>query len=169
MIVLEGAQLEREGSGLVNYGGFSGYSHYLNYLSGVFSQHLTTGPLKGVRPASLSQSLGSFRGTLSPDSAIGPAAERWSPGDLPSRQGPSLDTLAQLRGFGSQVGKLLAGTELSSSLYKSGGKGIWSPGKLQPKTLTPFLEKPRELSHYLLINTSGAEILVDGMPLCVLA
>ena len=33
MIVLEGAQLEREGSGLVNYGGFSGYSHHLNYLS----------------------------------------------------------------------------------------------------------------------------------------
>lgn len=125
--------------------------------------------LKGVRPASLSQSLGSFRGSLSPDSAISSAAERWSPGDLPSCQRPSLDTLAQLRGFGSQVGKLLAGTELSSSLHKSRGKGIWNPGKLQPKTLTPFLEKPRELSHYLLINTSGAEILVDGMPLCVLA
>ena len=133
-----------------------------------FSQHLIIGLLKGIHPTGLSQSSSSFRGTLSPDSTISPGAERWSPGDLPSCQGPSLDTLAQLRGFGRQVGKLLAGTELSSSLYKSGGKGIRSPGKLQPKTLTLFLEKPRELSHYLLINASGAETLADGMPLCVL-
>ena len=44
-----------------------------------------------------------------------------------------------------------------------------SPGKLQPKALTRFLEKPLELSHYLLINTSWAEILVDGMAVCMLA
>ena len=33
MIVLEGAQLKKGRRGLVNYGGFSGYSHCLNYLS----------------------------------------------------------------------------------------------------------------------------------------
>lgn len=83
--------------------------------------------------------------------------------DLTFRQGPSLDTLAQHRGDLGQVGKLLANAVLSSNLYKFGEKGLLNPGKLQPKTLTTFLEKPLESSHYLLVNKKGAEILVTPL------
>lgn len=72
--------------------------------------------------------------------------------DLTFCQGPSLDTLAQHRGYLGQVGKLLANAVLSNNLYKFGEKGLLNPGKLQPKTLTTFLEKPLESSHYLLVN-----------------
>lgn len=44
------------------------------------------------------------------------------------------------------------------------------PWETATKDTNSVLEKSLgELSHYPLINTSGAEILVDGMPLCVLA